>query len=143
MSTELTIFNDQSLGSKFISFNADDYDSRVQLFNAINNPDYRIADFRNRVIKVRDVVVDVVPLSPNFDESAPEGFVPDEQRQGYRVILIDENNQSYTATSNGIYNSVRTLYSVFGSLHFDEPIPLEVRSIRTKRGETMTLAIVK
>lgn len=139
----IAIFNDPKLGDTFTSFNPQDMEGKIKLYNAINNPDHRLADHINMEISVRDVVVSKVKLVERADAKSESWNQEDNERESFRVILIDENDVSYTATSSGIYNSVKTLRSVFGTLHFDQPLKLTVRQLKTKNGNTLSLGIVK
>lgn len=143
MTTALCVFNDTKIGDTYCSFKPDDFDAKIKLYNAINNPDKRVADCINEQIKVRDVVIKAVKLSEernNANNWTDE--TPAKERDGFRVILIDEEGTSYSATSAGIYNSVATIRSVFGQLHFDTPLTVKVNQVKTKNGNTLTLRVV-
>lgn len=143
MTTSLCVFNDTKIGDTYCSFKPDDFDAKIKLYNAINNPDKRVADCINEQIKVRDVVIKAVKLSEernNANNWTDE--TPAKERDGFRVILIDEEGTSYSATSAGIYNSVATIRSVFGQLHFDDPLTVKVNQVKTKNGNTLTLRVV-
>lgn len=137
------VFNDRSIGDTFCSFQPDSMEGKVRLYNAINNPDKRIADCINKVIKVRDCVIKAVKLSEERNNAHNwKDETSGKDRDGFRVILIDEDGVSYNATSAGIYNSVSTIRSVFGQLHFDEALTVEVNQVKTKNGNTLTLKVV-
>lgn len=137
------VFNDRSIGDTFCSFQPDSMEGKVRLYNAINNPDKRIADCINKVIKVRDCVIKAVKLSEERNNAHNwTDETSGKDRDGFRVILIDEDGVSYNATSAGIYNSVSTIRSVFGQLHFDEALTVEVNQVKTKNGNTLTLKVV-
>lgn len=143
----LCVFNDPSMGTQFVSFSPEGNEGKVKLFNAINSPDKRLSDMKNTPIMLADVIVSVVDLSEEKDtkdakDKAPTGFIPEgEKRKGYRVVMIDADGVSYTATSQGIYNSICTLRNVFGTLHFDEPIKIVIKEVKTKNGNTMTMTL--
>lgn len=142
-SETVCVFNDRSIGDTFCSFKPDSMEGKVRLYNAINNPDMRIADCINKTIKIRDCVIKAVKLSEERINAANwSDDTPGKERDGFRVILIDENGTSYNATSAGIYNSVATIRSVFGQLHFDEPLTVEVNQVKTKNGNTLTLKVI-
>ncbi len=137
------VFNDRSIGDTFCSFQPDSMEGKVRLYNAINNPDMRIADCINKTIKIRDCVIKAVKLSEERNNASNwTDDTPGKERDGFRVILIDDNGVSYNATSAGIYNSVATIRSVFGKLHFDEPLTVEVNQVKTKNGNTLTLKVI-
>lgn len=137
----LCVFNDAKFGDLFTSFSPDDMDGKVKLYNAINSPDQRIGDYINTPIVVRDVVVSKVKLAERIDANSPNWSADDKERDGFRVILIDMEGKSYTATSTGIYNSVSTLRKVFGTLHFDDGMKVIVKQITTKNGKSLTLSL--
>ena len=140
----LCVFNDASIGDTFCSFAPEGKEGKIKLYNAINNPDHRIADCINKEIAVRDVVIKAVKLTEerNKKPGAGQQWVDEEgDRDGFRVVLLDMNGESYTATSSGIYNSVATLRAVFGELHFDEGLTVEVNQVKTKNGNTLTLKV--
>lgn len=140
----LCVFNDATIGDTFCSFKPDTMDGKVKLFNAINNPDKRIGDCINKEIVVKDVIVKAVKLAEDRNKTPTSGVWVDEngERNGYRVVFIDMDGISYTATSNGIYNSVSTLRAVFGELHFETGLRVEVNQVSTKNGNTLTLKVL-
>lgn len=126
----------------YMSFNATTQDEKIRLYNAINVPDYKLSDFINRDINVRDVIIMGVEINREanpFDKS--DGDAVDERRKANRVILIDMDGKSYAATSDGISNAVRTLMSVFGSLHFEDGLTVTVKQVNVKRGSLLTLSL--
>lgn len=141
--TAMKIFNNPAFGSQFTSFDAKSVEEKKHLYNVINNPDNRLSDFINREIDLRDVVINSVVLTADKSENAPEGWKPQADDQAaFRVILIDKTGVSYTATSSGIYNSVKNIFNIFGTLHFDDEMKMTVKQVATKNGRTLTLAFV-
>lgn len=150
----ICVFNDPAIGDMFASFSPDDIAGKVKLYNAINSPASRLGDVINTPINIQDVVVSRVMLSNNNEDNAGDTkkgkkdsnpFAPipdDEKREGFRVVIIDTDGVSYTATSTGIYNSICTLRNVFGTLHFDTGLKAVVKQIQTKNGKTLTLSLV-
>ena len=146
----LAIFDDASIGTQYTSFSPDSIEGKMTLYNAINSPDNRIADFINTPIMLRDVVISIVKLTKKrndkeeptpFDEGGYAHDNENTERLGFRVILIDVDGVSYTATSTGVYNSVKTLRSVFGTLHFEDGLKMLVKQIKTKNGNILTLSL--
>lgn len=141
----LCVFNDSSIGDTFCSFAPEGKDGKIKLYNAINNPGHRIADCINKEITVKDVVIKAVKLTEerNKKPTAGQTWVEEEgDRDGFRVVLLDMDGESYTATSSGIYNSVATLRAVFGDLHFEDGLTVEVNQVKTKNGNTLTLKVI-
>lgn len=141
--TTICVFNQPNLGQQFTSFHVDTFDEKKALYNAINAPDYRISEFINKRIDMRDVVINAVVLTAGRDDNVPNAWTPrGEDQDAFRVIIIDKENKTYTATSSGIYNSVKNIFNIFGTLHFDEPMPVEITQVKTKNGNTLTLTLV-
>lgn len=141
----LCIFNDPSIGDTFCSFAPEGREGKIKLYNAINNPGHRIANCINKEITIKDVVIKAVKLTEerNKKPSAGQQWVEEEgDRDGFRVVLLDTDGESYTATSSGIYNSVATLRAIFGDLHFDDGLTVEVNQVKTKNGNTLTLKVI-
>lgn len=142
----IAIFGDPTVGDQYISFTPETPAEKVRMFNAINSPDARLADFINTPITIKDVIVSKVKLSPRLNKK--DGFVdeeeaaPQKEEDGFRVIFLDKDGKSYTATSRGIYNSVCNLRSVFGGLHFEDGLQLTVKQVSTKNGNTLTITLV-
>lgn len=127
-------FMDEAAVESFISFDVDTPENRIMAYNAINNPDARIADMINKTIELRDVVMTPVDL---VNEETGE------VERATRSILIDTQGVTYTATATGIYNSLRNIYMIFHTLHFEPAIKVEVNQVTTKRGNTLTLKLLK
>ena len=142
------IFNDESLGDMYASFNPETVEGKVTLYNAVNTPDVRLADYINREVMIRDVIVRRVKLSGKYNNDAPKKgnnpFVPEqeqEERDGFRVIIIDTDGKSFAATSTGIYNSICTLRNIFGDLHFDDGILAHIKQVDTKNGKSLSIGL--
>lgn len=151
--TGVPVFGNPNYGERFTSFSPDDIDGKIMLYNAINSPGQRVKEMINKEITIRDVVVCRVTLSDKKDsgkksedediDDDDNPFVQGKGRTGFRTILIDMDGNSYAATSTGIYNSVSTMLSVFGTLHFDKGLRVVVNQIEVKNGNTLTLEIVR
>lgn len=149
----ICIFNDPAMGEQYSSFVPETLEAKVKLYNAINSPDGRLADLINTPFSIKDVVIRKVELSERKDDVKDKKrdvddmpFTVDDQnpngkREGFRVILIDTEGRSFTATSTGIYNSVCTLRGIFGDLHFENGLKAVVKQISTKNGNTLTLSL--
>lgn len=126
-------FMSEAAADTYISFKLDNPSSRISAYNAINNPDAKISDMINKTIDLADVVM--VPVQLVSDESG-------EVESAMRSILVDADGTTYTATATGIFNSLKNIYLIFGTLHFDDPIKVEVNQVSTKRGNTLTLKLI-
>ena len=128
MSNEIAnITNSENM---MVSFQAETVEDKKALYNAINSPDFRIADMINKPINIRDALIMTVALSD--DDTG-------EVREMPRSILIDTEGKTYTAVSSGIASSLRNIFSVFGTLHFDDGLEMTVKQVQTKKGSTLNL----
>ena len=148
---------------QYCSFDPSDMAGKIKLYNAINSPDERLGNVVNVPLNIRDVVICKVALSKRYNTEDNDGNKRNksrisEKRQdntddnpfedsgnsvGFRVIVIDDEGKSYTATSQGVYNSICIMRNVFGTLHFEpQPLKVMVKSIDTKNGKTLTLSII-
>lgn len=117
--------------NQFVSFRAEDMKSKVRLFNAMNQPKYKVSDMINKKIKLKDVIL------MNVTMEGEDG----EQDTGIRSVLIDADGNAYNATSNGIFSSLTNLYMIFGTLHFEDPLEILISQIPTKRGSTLSITL--
>lgn len=102
------------------------------LFNAINNPDYKISDFINTEIVVQDVICEMVQCTNK--ETGEVSSVP-------RIILITPDNETYQAVSIGIYNSMKKVFAIKGLPEtWAEPIKIKIQQVT--RGERKMLTFV-
>jgi hypothetical protein len=126
---EFNAFNRET--NQFVSFRAQDMKSKVRLFNAMNQPKYKVSDMINKKIKLKDVIL------MNVTMEGEDG----EQDTGIRSVLIDADGNAYNATSNGIFSSLTNLYMIFGTLHFEDPLEILISQIPTKRGSTLSITL--
>ena len=139
MENAMTTTNDKMLDfnafnretNQFVSFSAEDMKSKVRLFNAMNQPKYKVSDMINKKIKLKDVIL------MNVTMEGEDG----EQDTGIRSVLIDADGNAYNATSNGIFSSLTNLYMIFGTLHFEDPLEILISQIPTKRGSTLSITL--
>lgn len=119
--------------SIYSSFVAESNDDKAKLYNALNSPEVRIADHIGKEINVKDVIIEPVDI---VDEKTGE------VRTTPRVTLIDVSGHTFTATSYGIYNSLKRIFGLYGSPTWEEGIPVRVRQITNGANRIFTLDIV-
>lgn len=56
-----------------------------------------------------------------------------------RIVLVDADGKSYTATSRGVFNSLRTIWEHFGTDPLPDGIRLQVVRQPTRKGHTTLL----
>ena len=107
----------------------------VQVYNAVNNPDFRIADYINKTIAVKHVLIETVELESK-DNPFEKDLVP-------RTVLIDDKGKSYVAVSFGIFNSMKRVVQMFGEPStWDKPLNIEIKQIKKGENSILTLNIV-
>lgn len=117
----------------YCSVVANDEKSKKALFNATNNPDFRLAAFVNKPIKVKDIFVEVVECT-NKETG--------EVRSCPRVVLIDDKSKSYTCVSVGVFSALKKLFAIFGTPDtWDKPIEVTPVTIQKDKFSILTLNI--
>lgn len=107
-------------------------EERSKLFNALSAKSTNISEMIGKTINLTNVVFQ----GRNFtDEDTGE------YRKAMRVIFIDDGGEAYHSYSTGIFNSVKTFLSVYGTPDtWDKPIPVTVEQVTMKSGDqTFTL----
>lgn len=99
----------------YCSFLADTPEEKRALFTAMNNPTYRLEEKINMTIMVRDVYAETVDF---VNETTGE------ITKGIRVILIDDEGNSYGCCAMGVYSSLKKLMKVYGEPTWLTPIPV-------------------
>ena len=117
----------------FCSVNQDAEGSKALVFKAMNNPSNRVADFIGKRIKIKDIFVESVDIEN--EETGVIDTVP-------RIVIFDDNNETYEAVSRGLFNALQKLISVFGMPTYDEPIEIEIKQKAVKKGSMLTFDIV-
>lgn len=105
----------------------------ARIFTALNNPEYRIANFINKKIAVTDVLVEIRELLNEKSgeiETAP------------RVVFIDADGKAYQAVSKGIFNAVKNAYQVFGAAPWEPALEIEIKQVAVGKGSMLTFDVV-
>lgn len=121
--------------TSYCSLVATTEDEKLTLYNAMNNPDKRLADMINEKISVKDVFVEVVKC-----ENRETG----EKQSCPRIVLIDSNGIGYQCVSIGIFSALKKLFSVFGEPGtWENPVTVKVKQISKGDRKMLTLDVVK
>lgn len=105
----------------------------AQIFAALNNPEYRIANYINKKIKVANVLIEIRELLN--EESGEIETAP-------RVVLIDADGKAYQAVSKGIFNAVKNAYQVFGAAPWEPALEIEIKQVAVGRGSMLTFDVL-
>lgn len=129
-----TVLTDLNNAESYCSINGDSREALVAMYNAINSPDHKLSDFVGKKLNIKDISIERVE---NMNEETGE------MAANARVVLIDENGESYTCVSSGIYSAIKKLVAVFGEPTWEPALPVEVQNLSTKKGrKTMTLKAI-
>lgn len=101
----------------------------VQLFNAMNNPQHRLAECINMKLDIKDVYVEVVQMvnqATGVIQPAP------------RIVLIDTKNEGYTCVSLGVFGALQKIFQIKGEpTTWQHPLKIEVKSITKGAGNSI------
>lgn len=123
-----------SAQTSFSSLKAGTDEEKANLFNAINNPEKRLADCINMVIQAKDLYIEVVNCTN--EETGETTACP-------RIVIIDDKGVSYQAVSLGIYSALKKVIQIFGTPTWEKPIALEVKQVTKGTRKMLTLNISK
>lgn len=119
--------------TQYCSMVANTPKEQAALFNAMNNPEFRLADCINETIKVKDVFVEVVNCAN--EDTGDVVACP-------RIVLIDSNNKGYQCVSVGIFSALKKLFGVYGEpTKWKAPINLKVKQITKGKKQMLTLNV--
>ena len=129
-----TVLTDLNNAESYCSIKGDSREALVAMYNAINSPDHKLSDFVGKKLNIKDICIERVE---NMNDETGE------MAANARVVLIDENGESYTCVSSGIYSAIKKLVAVFGEPTWEPALPVEVQNLSTKKGpKTMTLKAI-
>lgn len=117
----------------FCSMTARSEEEKIRLYNIMNSPEFKLADYINMEIDVRDVIVEPVEVANDDGEviAAP------------RIILVDKDGKAYQCVSNGVYSSLRKMFKIFGNPTWEEPKKIRVKQInKSGNRSVITLEMV-
>lgn len=117
--------------TSFCSLVATTPEEKAQLFNLMNAPQHRLSDMINMTIEVTDIFVETVQCANKDGEII---LTP-------RIVLIDKNGEGYQCVSMGIYGALKKLFSIYGTPHWEEPLPLTVKQVTKGDYKILTLAV--
>lgn len=122
-----------SAQTQFCSMNAETDEDKAKLYNAMNNPDKRLADCVNMTIKAKDLYVEVVNCTN--EETGEVTACP-------RIVIIDDKGVGYQAVSIGIFSALKKVIQIFGVPTWEKPVLLEVKQITKGNRKMLTLNVV-
>lgn len=120
--------------TQYCSMKAESDKEKAALFNATNNPDFRLADMINMEVKVKDVFVEAVHCTNR--DTGEVNVCP-------RVVLIDDKNVGYQCVSIGVFSAIKKLFGIYGEpMYWSAPIKMIVKQITKGERQMLTLNVV-
>ena len=132
VSTDLSKELSAHATSVYCSVQGGDRKTKALVYNASNNPEHKVADYINKVIMVKDVLVELIQVE-NEETGATE--------QAPRVVLIDDKGAAYQAVSAGMFSAIKKAIQIFGEPTWDEPLPMLIKQVSVKRGSMLTAEV--
>lgn len=111
----------------YCTLKAETKEEKIKLYNVVNSPSHITRECVNMPIKLQHVYAEVVTLEDGTQ-------VP-------RVIMIDENGESYQSASFGVYNSLVKIFSIVGQPPFEKPLTVIPKLKACKKGQVVTLEL--
>ena len=118
--------------ASFVSFKAETHEEKVKLYNAMSNPDKKLADCINSTILLKDIYCEMIPMVN--EETGEVNNTP-------RIVLIDKDGKSYQAVSFGIFNALKRIFDVFGVPTYETPLAVRVIQITSGKNKMLSLAV--
>lgn len=139
MSTDVARINlnaEMQSAGFFSTVDASSVDGKKTVYSAVNNAE-SLRDLVGKTVNVVDFIVqEVEVVSDETDEAVA---VP-------RSVIVLEDGSVYAATSNGVFNSIRNILSIFGSPRtWAGPLSVKVDEKTTRRNSMyryLTLSVV-
>lgn len=121
-------------GTTYCTIKADPTDrkSAAKIYNALNNPEFRIADMINKDINVADVLIEIAEIMN--EDTGEISQVP-------RVVLIDDEGRAYQSVSMGMFGAVKNAIKVFGEPTWKPALKFTIRQRPVKNGSMLTADI--
>lgn len=114
----------------YCSMSAETNEEKLKLFKAINDTDKRLSDVVNTVIMLKDIYAEQV----NFVDEETGEITP-----GVRIVLVDDKGTSYGCASQGVFNAISKLISIFGEPTWEPALPVKVKEIKKGKKSLYTL----
>lgn len=113
----------------------DTAEEKAKWFSATNNPDKKVADCANAEIYLKDFYIEFVDCL-NEESGELTMNVP-------RIVLMDVDGVSYTATSFVLYNTLERLVRFYGLPNqWDEPLRIKFKQINKGKKRLLSIDVV-
>lgn len=111
-------------------------EEKARWFSATNNPDKKIADCANEVILIADFYIEFVECLNEETGEITEN-VP-------RLIIMDVDGVSYTATSFVMFNAIKRLVTFYGMPEtWDSPRKIKFKQINKGKKRLLSFDVIE
>lgn len=118
--------------SFFCSMSVENDSDRATLYNALSNPDVKIADHLNQEIVIKDIIIEPVEV---VADDGTRNTVP-------RTVIIDIEGNTFAAVSTGIYNALKRIVSIYGMPTYANGVRVKVIQIARGANRIYSLVVV-
>lgn len=110
-------------------------EEKAFLYNAQNNTPNKVKDCIGETINLKHVYVEAVHLTNK--ETGEVQAAP-------RIVLIDENLNSFQCVSIGIYSAIKKIFGIYGTPDkWEKPLPIKIKLINKSADRSiLTIDIV-
>lgn len=109
-------------------------ESKIKIYNALNESGERLSDQVNRVLTITDMAA--FPVEIAAEETG-------EIINAMRMIFIAEDGTQYASVATGIYSSMQKIIGIVGPAPWDPALKITPIKQRTRRGfETLVIRLV-
>lgn len=116
----------------YTSFDVSDDKGMRELYKALTDGGDPLKSIVNTEIDIRDVIIQNADLVSEV--TGEVNTVP-------RTVIITKDGKMYRATSWGVFNSIRKIKMVFGTLHFEQEMRVKVKEVKVKNGFSINLVL--
>lgn len=138
MKNEIVRLNDET--PVYCSLVANSRAEKAILYNAVENPKFKISDFINKRISFINVHMEKTQFIEKDEKGEPTGEI----RDGIKTVLITPDGDGIICNSNGIARSLYSMFQIFGTPETwdNEPMEVVVKQVETPKGRTFKLEVV-
>lgn len=108
-------------------------ESKIAIYNALNESGVRLADQVNKVLNIKDLAAFPVEIVTDDGEIV----------QAMRMIFIDEDGTQYASVATGVYSSLQKIIGIVGPAPWNPALRLTPINQKTRRGfNTLVLRLL-
>lgn len=109
-------------------------EERKQLFNAINQPAHKLSEMIGKVITICNVYCETIQM---VSEKTGEVVTAP------RIVLFDDQGNSYQCVSIGIFGALKKVFQIFGAPDtWQNPLQFEVKQLEKGAKRLLSLNLV-